>query len=511
LPNAAIDHAAIPGPVDRESFFAAQARNRRTTWRLTAVCCLAVLLLGVPLSAVLSPLIYGMVFLGADFLNLLRPTPDLLGHVMAEIDEADRATQKIPGVSDPSPEQVARGAVVAAAVLVPPGALALLLAFFVVRALFLRSGVGGVFLSLGAREPRSDDLEERQLVNVVTEMAIAAGVRPPRVMLLDTPAPNAAAVGSSIADGVVVVSRGLLETLDRDETQGIIGHLIGSLGNGDLRIATTMLSLFQTVGLAAASLSSPFGRESRATLWRLVRWAFRRRDREGAEALTEMLGRSLTADTQDIENLDQGRFGKIKGFFLLPYLMAYMAFWLNSQLLGAMMLGPLLALVWRTRRYLADATAVQLTRDPDSLARALQRLGSANAAVPGAGWASYLFAVWPRGVGAQDSFASKVGLLGPLHPAPERRLKRLAALGATVHPSTKPRRTSAQWALQEEIASTENKIAFARQFYNDAVMELNTARESFPASFIANAFGFQPAPPFEIAVEAERAVPQVQL
>jgi LemA protein len=66
-------------------------------------------------------------------------------------------------------------------------------------------------------------------------------------------------------------------------------------------------------------------------------------------------------------------------------------------------------------------------------------------------------------------------------------------------------------ALQEELASTENKIAFARQFYNDSVMELNTARESFPASLIANAFGFQPAAPFELADAAERAVPQVQL
>lgn len=66
-------------------------------------------------------------------------------------------------------------------------------------------------------------------------------------------------------------------------------------------------------------------------------------------------------------------------------------------------------------------------------------------------------------------------------------------------------------ALQEELASTENKIGFARQFYNDSVMEMNTARESFPASLVANAFGFQPAASFEISDPAERAVPQVQL
>jgi LemA protein len=66
-------------------------------------------------------------------------------------------------------------------------------------------------------------------------------------------------------------------------------------------------------------------------------------------------------------------------------------------------------------------------------------------------------------------------------------------------------------ALQEELSSTENKIAFARQFYNDSVMEMNTARESFPASLVANAFGFQPAASFEIADPAERAVPEVRL
>jgi LemA protein len=65
-------------------------------------------------------------------------------------------------------------------------------------------------------------------------------------------------------------------------------------------------------------------------------------------------------------------------------------------------------------------------------------------------------------------------------------------------------------ALQEELASTENKIAFARQFYNDAVMDFNTARETFPASLIANAFGFQPAASFELTGEEERAVPEVK-
>jgi LemA protein len=66
-------------------------------------------------------------------------------------------------------------------------------------------------------------------------------------------------------------------------------------------------------------------------------------------------------------------------------------------------------------------------------------------------------------------------------------------------------------ALQEELASTENRIAFARQFYNDAVLEYNTSRETFPANMVAGPFGFQQATLFELADPvAERTAPVVQ-
>ncbi len=66
-------------------------------------------------------------------------------------------------------------------------------------------------------------------------------------------------------------------------------------------------------------------------------------------------------------------------------------------------------------------------------------------------------------------------------------------------------------SLQEELASTENRIAFARQFYNDAVLSYNTARSQMPGIFIANQFGFRPAEPYTIEVAAEREVPTVDL
>jgi LemA protein len=64
-------------------------------------------------------------------------------------------------------------------------------------------------------------------------------------------------------------------------------------------------------------------------------------------------------------------------------------------------------------------------------------------------------------------------------------------------------------ALQEELSSTENKVAFARQAYNDAVMQYNTRRESFPDVVVAGPFGFGPAPLFEIESPAEREAPRV--
>jgi LemA protein len=66
-------------------------------------------------------------------------------------------------------------------------------------------------------------------------------------------------------------------------------------------------------------------------------------------------------------------------------------------------------------------------------------------------------------------------------------------------------------ALMEELSSTENKIGFARQFYNDIATRFNIAQQVFPDSFIAQAFKFQPVELFEIKDSAEREVPQVDL
>jgi LemA protein len=65
-------------------------------------------------------------------------------------------------------------------------------------------------------------------------------------------------------------------------------------------------------------------------------------------------------------------------------------------------------------------------------------------------------------------------------------------------------------ALQEELASTENKIAFSRQYYNDAVQTFNTKQEMFPAKLVASMLGFQPAEFFEVEESSQREAPKVK-
>lgn len=85
-------------------------------------------------------------------------------------------------------------------------------------------------------------------------------------------------------------------------------------------------------------------------------------------------------------------------------------------------------------------------------------------------------------------------------------LGRLFAV-AEAYPDLKANQNMMQ--LSEELTSTENKVAFARQGYNDSVMSYNNTREVFPNSILANSFGFQPAQLLEIEAPEKRIAPKV--
>jgi LemA protein len=107
---------------------------------------------------------------------------------------------------------------------------------------------------------------------------------------------------------------------------------------------------------------------------------------------------------------------------------------------------------------------------------------------------------------ADPSDAAAVRELAGAERALTGTLGRFFAL-SEAYPDLKANRNMER--LQEELASTENKVAFARQSYNDAVTRYNTAREVFPTVLIANMFGFDEAPLFLVDAEEERAAPRV--
>ena len=278
-----------------------------------------------------------------------------------------------------------------------PGSLVMLLAWLGVHALFLRHGIAGLLRSLGTREPRRGDLEEAQLQNLVEEMAIAAGVRPPRVWPSSTaprPTPARSAPGrttprSSSAD---VSSTSSTATRPRASSRSCVG----SVGNGDLRAALAIVSMHRAFGLVMAVLGAPFGPHARRTLLRLVRLGLRRGrpiDAQELDAIDEMLSQSADMPEGDV---DPSKKTTLADVLRLPFLMAYTAFWMARLAFVGFVVGPLLALVWRSRRYLADATAVQLTRNPDGVASGLAALASRGGVIPGGRWAAPLFVIGPE-------------------------------------------------------------------------------------------------------------------
>ena len=147
-----------------------------------------------------------------------------------------------------------------------PALIAACLVWIVLRRISLRGEGSDLIARLRARPPNLHDREERQLANIVAEMAIAAGLPAPALLLIDLPDINAAAVGGSRGQASVLVTRGLLDQLDRDETSGVVAHLIASIGAGDIRLTHGILAVFQTFGFFVTFLDLPF----RWSAWRAL-------------------------------------------------------------------------------------------------------------------------------------------------------------------------------------------------------------------------------------------------
>lgn len=387
-----------------ETFYDAQRRHRRAGWRFTALAVLGLVVTSLPVAVVLSPPVAALVVIVSDLLRIVLPLPDLVADVV------DLVGHVPPGAAFVEPSQPLTAGLVltVAGLAVLPGMAVVLVGWLVVWRLVLRVGPEAAVLATAARSPRDDDPEERQLVNLVEEIAIAAGIPPPRVRVLDSDVVNAAVVGRSIDDAVVMVPRTLLVQLGRRPTGAIVAGLVATAVNGDMRFAQTLAATTTTLDLLGAVLAAPTSPRARRVLRSMAALARRpraaevgagapadpdvERRREVRAVVDELLAVGQLEDV-DPEATSTGGSGWQAAF--LPLLLARSALAMMQLVVLGLLISPVMALAWRRRRLLSDATAVELTRDPDALITALEHLQAHGASVAAGPW-SHLFVVGPE-------------------------------------------------------------------------------------------------------------------
>jgi heat shock protein HtpX len=237
-----------------------------------------------------------------------------------------------------------------------------------------------IMLSMsGARE--ATGTEHRQLQNVVEEMAIASGLPMPRVYVIDSDAPNAFATGSDPQNATVAITTGLMRKLDRDELQGVMAHELAHIRNYDIRFMTMVGLIAGLIPLLADAF--------REGLW----WTGggRRRDR------------------------DDNGLG-----------MVFMIVGLLLSILAPIFAALLHMAVSRRREYLADVSAAEMTRYPEGLARALQKISTDATPLDHVNRATeHMYIVNPMALdGGESSLFST-------HPPTSDRIRRLMSLAGT--------------------------------------------------------------------------------
>jgi len=177
----------------------------------------------------------------------------------------------------------------------------------------------------GAREAKTQDFLD--LYRVVENLSIASGLPQPKIYVISDPAPNAFATGRDPKNASLAVTTGLLERLNKTELEGVISHEMSHIGNRDILVMTVVVVLVGTIALLAD--------------WflRMRFWGFRDNDREGGGAYLVLIGLILS--------------------ILAP---------ISATLIQLA--------ISRRREYLADATGALMTRYPEGLASALEKIGS---------------------------------------------------------------------------------------------------------------------------------------
>jgi len=198
---------------------------------------------------------------------------------------------------------------------------------------YLQAGGSYVAESVGAElvDPYTRNPKERQLLNIVEEIAIATSLPVPPVYILEAKEINAFAAGTSPQNAAITVTRGCLNLLNRDELQGVLAHEFGHVYNKDM-----------TIGMRVAAMIMGF-------------------------FIVSYIGiRLLQSSTYSRRDDDDRRGGNPVLLVALIFVVAGSVTWFFGSILQAM--------VSRQREYLADASAVQYTRNPQGIANALRKI-----------------------------------------------------------------------------------------------------------------------------------------
>jgi len=234
-----------------------------------------------------------------------------------------------------------------------------------------------ILLLTGAKEIKKQDLPE--VYRLVENLAITAGLpQTPKVYLINTPALNAFATGRSHKNSVVALTTGIIEKLNKEELEGVIAHEISHIKNFDIRVMMIATILAGIIAIMAD------------IFLRMIFWGNRNREKGSALVLLSLL---------------------------IVFLLALLAP-IFAQLITLA--------ISRKREFMADASGALLTRNPEGLASALEKISSSNIPLNTSPSTAHLFIVNP--FRNKKGFISWLGNLFSTHPPVEERIKILRGM-----------------------------------------------------------------------------------
>ncbi|MCZ2368557.1 M48 family metallopeptidase [Vibrio diabolicus] len=324
------------------------------------------------------------------------------------------------------------------------------------------NGGRGVAESIGGKLISSNtlDAKHRQLLNVVEEMAIASGIPvPPVYVMQEERGINAFAAGMSIDDAVIGVTQGSLDSFTRDELQGVIAHEFSHILNGDMRLNTRLIGVLFGITCIAH------------------------------------FGHLVLDNTHHTSRVSRSSSDSDKGFavIMLIAIICLVLGWIGT-LFGSM----IKAAISRQREFLADASAVQFTRNDQGIAGALKKIGSHMA---GSSLNTKASDEMSHMMFGQSKLSGFSGLFAT-HPPLEERIRRIEPSwdGSFSQSSHRPTTSfendnvsgfTSGTSTQPEKPTTAELSEVGQQLLNQLPSELiDIAREPYSARFIAFALIF---------------------